>query len=112
MMSVDTIGWNWLKIMFHIDRVGVLRGLLLFPFDWLLLYWYTFNSVYYKNGGKGRIWFWELSELGFCIKPYSPVEERLKNKHAVEKFGITVIIAILECVFPIFNGFTLSQSVW
>jgi hypothetical protein len=39
------------------------------------------------------------------------VEERLKNKHAVEKFAIAVIIAILECDFPIFNGFTLSESV-
>jgi hypothetical protein len=38
MMPEATIGWNWLKIMFHIDRVGVLRELLLFPFDWLLLY--------------------------------------------------------------------------
>jgi hypothetical protein len=48
---------------------------------------------------------------GYYINPYSPVDERLRNKHAVEKFGIAIIIAILECVFTIFNGFTLSESV-
>jgi len=40
------------------------------------------NSVYFKNGDRGWTWFWELSELGYYISPYNPVEERLKNKHA------------------------------
>jgi hypothetical protein len=53
----------------------------------------------------------ELPELGYYINPCSPVEERLKNKHAVQKLDITVIIDIFECVFPKFNEFTLSESV-
>jgi hypothetical protein len=41
------------------------------------------------------------------INPCSPVGERLKNKHALVKFGITTINAIIERVFPIFSGLTL-----
>jgi len=48
---------------------------------------------------------------GLHINPCSPVEGRLKNKHAVEKFDITTITAILERVFPTFSGLNLSESV-
>ena len=46
MMPVASIGWNWLKILCHIDRKGVLRELLLFVFSLFFYYIDIFLMVF------------------------------------------------------------------